>query len=133
MEFSKEKIEAQLEKRTKKAIRLISDNERATAVVRKILNKAKKIRGMSGYIDNIESMCRLVKDYADGRYTEVSRKSVLIIASALIYLLTPIDLVPDIIPIIGRLDDIAVVAYVIRTMRVELVKYNVWRSEQYGR
>ena len=92
--------------------------------------KARKIKGMQRYIDNIESMCRLVKDYANGTYTDVSRKHVLLIASALVYLLTPLDLVPDIIPVIGRLDDIAVVAYVIRTMRVELVKYNVWRSEQ---
>lgn len=130
MEFSKEKIEGQLEKRTKKAIRLISDNEHAAAAVKKILYKARKIKGMSSYIDNIESMCRLVKDYASGRYTDVSRKSMVVIASALVYVMTPIDLVPDIIPIIGHLDDIAVIAYVIKVMRVELVKYNVWRSEQ---
>ena len=129
MEFSKERIEAQLEKRTKRAIRLISDNRRATAIVKKILNKAKRIKGMRRYIDNIESMCYLVRDYANCKYTDVSNKKVVLIASALIYILTPIDLVPDIIPVIGHLDDIAVIAYVLRSMRVELVKYNVWRKE----
>ncbi|MBQ9519068.1 MAG: DUF1232 domain-containing protein [Firmicutes bacterium] len=129
MEFSKERIEAQLEKRAKKALRLVSDNKRAAAAVKKIINKAKKIKGMRRYAYNIESMCYLVRDYANCKYTEISNKKVVMMASAMLYILTPIDLIPDIIPVIGRLDDIAVIAYVLQSLRVELVKYNVWRSE----
>jgi uncharacterized membrane protein YkvA (DUF1232 family) len=40
----------------------------------------------------------------------------LVLAPALLYLLSPIDLVPDFLPLIGALDDAIVVAFVLRFM-----------------
>lgn len=130
MELSQEKIQTQLKKRNKRAERLISDSFKIRNLVKRFLNKIKRIRGMRPYAETLESMCRMVYDYALKEYTNVSLSTIIIIVSALIYVLSPIDLIPDIIPIVGYLDDIAIIAYVIQTLRVELVKYNVWKKEE---
>lgn len=56
----------------------------------------------------------LIKDWASGAYPKVPKKSLVLIAIALLYLVNPLDLIPDVLPIIGHVDDIAVFAFVIK-------------------
>ncbi|MDN8848677.1 DUF1232 domain-containing protein, partial [Staphylococcus aureus] len=55
-------------------------------------------------------MISLVKAYVEGRYREIPIGSLIAIVAALIYFLTPVDMMPDIIPSFGFLDDAAVVS-----------------------
>ena len=50
---------------------------------------------------------------ADGR---VPRRRKLLLAPLLVYLVTPLDLVPDFIPVVGALDDAILVALVLRSL-----------------
>ena len=45
----------------------------------------------------------------------------------LVYLVSPIDIVPDVIPFAGRIDDIMVVTAVVRLARFDLERYRRWR------
>ena len=47
----------------------------------------------------------------------------------LVYLASPIDIVPDIIPFAGWIDDILVVTAVVRLARFDLERYCRWKSE----
>ena len=57
----------------------------------------------------IPVMISLVKNYVQGKYTTVPYGTILAVLSALIYFLSPIDIIPDFIPLAGYLDDMAVV------------------------
>ena len=70
----------------------------------------------------------LIKDWASGSYKNVSKSSLLLIVIALIYLVNPLDLIPDITPIIGYTDDAAVIAMVIKKINNDLEKYKHWLS-----
>ena len=48
-------------------------------------------------------------------------KTVLIIA--LLYIISPIDLIPDAIPFLGLLDDVLVAGYALRQASTELERY----------
>ena len=48
-------------------------------------------------------------------------KTVLIIA--LLYLISPIDVIPDAIPLVGMLDDVLVAGYALRQASAELERY----------
>ena len=65
--------------------------------------------------------------YVASRHPEVPRLSKLIVAAVVAYLLSPVDLIPDFIPVLGVLDDIVLlplgVALAIRT-----IPPDVWRE-----
>jgi uncharacterized membrane protein YkvA (DUF1232 family) len=46
----------------------------------------------------------------------VPRRRKLLLAPLLLYLVTPVDLVPDFIPVVGALDDAIIVALVLRSL-----------------
>merc|ERR1719507_1462817 len=48
------------------------------------------------------------------------------IIASLLYLVTPVDLIPDCLPIVGLVDDAAVLKYVIGLLRDEIVAFRAW-------
>jgi uncharacterized membrane protein YkvA (DUF1232 family) len=51
---------------------------------------------------------------------------------ALVYLISPLDVIPDPIPVLGLTDDVAVILYAISQIGPELQKYLVNTAEQYS-
>ncbi|MGV3642370.1 MAG: YkvA family protein, partial [Adhaeribacter sp.] len=61
---------------------------------------------------------------------QVSTKTVLIGLATVLYLLLPIDLVPDFIPVLGLMDDLSLITWFIKAFQQELVKFQQWESTQ---
>lgn len=53
-------------------------------------------------------------------------------AIAFIYLISPIDIIPDIIPVIGWMDDVAIVAFVVPFLMKEVEKFLLWKEGKNG-
>jgi len=96
------------------------------AIKSKFENKGKLQR----YLDDAKILFSLLKDYANGTYREVPFNVIAAIGGALLYVLSPIDLIPDFIPIIGYLDDAAVIAFCINLIENDLISYNIWKKQQ---
>ena len=60
-------------------------------------------------------------------------KSVLIPSLAIIYILSPLDIKPDWIPVIGALDDFGILALTLPFVLKELEKFLAWEQEQKNR
>lgn len=54
---------------------------------------------------------------------------VLIPALALIYVISPIDIIPDFVPVVGALDDLAILALAIPMLMKEVDKFLLWESQ----
>ena len=65
-----------------------------------------------------------------GEYRAISREALLAVVAALVYFLVPLDMVPDWLPGVGLLDDLAVLAWVGRTWAQELQAFRDWRATQ---
>lgn len=92
----------------------------------------KKIEGNKEFrslFDDIRVMIELVKDYRKGEYKELSRNSIILVLISLVYLVSPIDIIPDFL-IGGFVDDAAVIAYVLKKITVELAAYKEWRKSK---
>lgn len=48
--------------------------------------------------------------------------------SALIYFVSPVDIIPDFLPVVGYLDDAAVVAACIKLVKSDIDDYKQWRK-----
>ena len=74
-------------------------------------------------------MVSLVKNYIKKEYTDIPIGTIIAIVSALIYFLSPIDIVPDSIPALGYFDDAAVVAACWTLVESDVNEYSVWREK----
>ncbi len=72
----------------------------------------------------------LIRDYATREYRAAPFWVIGAAAFALLYVLAPIDLLPDAIPVIGQIDDLAVVSICVALVRQELAKYEAWRRSR---
>lgn len=80
--------------------------------------------GLQAYIDDLKLAYEMLR--APDFEIEKNTKIVLIIA--LLYIVSPIDLIPDSIPFIGLLDDILVAGYAIRQTAAELERYRQFKQ-----
>jgi uncharacterized membrane protein YkvA (DUF1232 family) len=79
---------------------------------------------------NIPIMVSLVRSYVKKEYTDIPTGSVIAIVSALVYFLFPSDVIPDIIPGLGFLDDAAVIAFCWKLVETDVEEYIKWRDKK---
>lgn len=72
---------------------------------------------------------RMVRAYMRGDYRDISRKSMVIGVAVLLYLVTPLDIIPDFIPVFGLMDDISLMAWFVDAFSKEITKYREWEMQ----
>ncbi len=70
----------------------------------------------------------LLKDFLSGTYKNVKKKDIIMITAAMVYLVNPMDLVPDLLLGIGFIDDLSVLAYVVKKLKNVLDDYEEWKN-----
>ena len=80
------------------------------------------------FISEIGTLCKLTFAFITGKYRNISRKAIIGIVIALIYLLNPIDLVPDFLSIFGFIDDAALLALIAKLLEDDLDKFKEWEN-----
>lgn len=76
-------------------------------------------------MDDFRTFIRLVVAYARGHYRDIPADSLAMIVGSLLYVISPLDLIPDVLPG-GFDDDAAVVVWVVKTVRSELDAFRAW-------
>lgn len=132
-DFSKEELHAALHSNDSQAEEIIEDLDKWEDFKKKFdlfLNKADKIPVLGSVINKIVTMVALVDSYVKKEYTDIPLGTIVSIVAALLYVLSPVDLIPDFIPVIGYLDDVAVVLFVLGLgVDKDLDKYCKWQEE----
>ena len=75
-------------------------------------------------------MVNMLKDYKVGIYKDVPWFTFASVVFALLYVLNPLDIIPDFIPGFGYVDDASVLALALRFIESDLHKYLDWKLEQ---
>jgi len=79
------------------------------------------------FIGRVELAVDCIRDVAARRY-RLPWKTVGALSAALAYFLSPVDLVPDFIPLSGFIDDAAVLGLVFGAAEADLRRYISWRG-----
>lgn len=106
------------------------DVEKAIGDRQKIEDKLKESGRFEKYFEIIKLMFKMLNDYRKGNYREVPWLTISAMTFTLLYILNPLDLIPDFIPLIGYLDDVSVLAVALNLIQTDLHKYAEWKEKQ---
>lgn len=127
--LTEKQAKKEYEKGLKKAEILLADPDKLEKFLQKLERKLNKIPVMGETFSMVPTMISLVRSYVKKEYTEVPLGTIVGIISALIYILSPIDLIPDGIPVAGFTDDVAVLLICLKAgAEDDIIEYQKWRS-----
>ena len=82
-------------------------------------------KGLKDFKDDVILMMDYLKDIYSGKYKDYNSSSLLLVIAVLIYLVSPIDAIPDVLPVVGLTDDVTVIMFVFKEMKDELERYKI--------
>jgi curved DNA-binding protein CbpA len=94
--------------------------------IRKKFDKA--YPALKSALKNVRVLYTLFKDTVNGKY-ELPPASVAMIGGGLLYFILPVDFIPDFIPVIGYLDDMAVLTTIMNSLSKEIGEYRIWKEK----
>lgn len=124
-------MDNELDKQKKKAERLLKNKEST----QKVLSKAKWLCDMlcnlpflGKLFDEVAIFCELIMDYCQGLYSRIPLATVISLLAAIIYFVSPADMLPDTLPVIGLLDDATILQIVKMAAKKDIENYNSWKA-----
>lgn len=93
------------------------------------LNLAKEAIAHKGFVKKIPDIFRMVNLWRKGAYPVKSMDMILPLLG-LLYVISPIDVIPDFIIVAGVLDDLAILSLAIPKLLKEVDKFLLWEAEQ---
>ncbi|KAF0112265.1 MAG: hypothetical protein FD147_326 [Chloroflexi bacterium] len=115
----------------------LKDPEKSKRLLDEAMKKANNKEKINGPLAelwrNLKTLFRLLQAYFSKQYTAIPWGSVVLIVGAVIYFVSPIDLMPDWIPLSGFIDDAAVLMFVLAQIRSDLDRFLLWESEMQSR
>lgn len=104
------------------------DKEKVMDLLIKTKTKVEKNPELKSIFNDIKIVVELIKDWWSGDYKQLSRNTIILLIVSLIYLINPIDIIPDFL-LGGFIDDAAVLAYILKKVSAELDVYKLWKSK----
>ncbi len=126
--LDEEEVLRRIEKNKGEAEELLKDKGKMDRFLERLEKKLNHVPLVGKYLAEIPVFVSLVKAYAEKRYQDIPIGSIIAIVCALIYFLSTIDLIPDLLPAIGLADDAAVVALTFKLVHNDVVEYKTWRD-----
>jgi uncharacterized membrane protein YkvA (DUF1232 family) len=101
-------------------------------VANKLATKESKDNKFRQLFDVALTLVRLVRRYISGDYRDIEGSTIISGLAVLLYVLSPIDLVPDFIPVLGFLDDLSLVSWFVGKFQAEITKFREWEQTGHG-
>lgn len=117
-------LEEEVNKINENDIEILMDHKE---VVSKKMSSAPPLRK---FMELGKVMFAMLKDFKSGNYSKVPWFTIASIVLALLYVLNPLDIIPDFIPGIGYIDDLAIMSITLGWIETDLHDYLDWRLEE---
>jgi len=97
--------------------KVLDRRERVKRELRAIPERIQKVTNQASLV------LELIDDYREGSYRDIPWRSLAVAGAALLYSVSPGDVVPDVIPLLGQLDDAFVLGLAMRLIQSDLQAY----------
>ncbi len=121
----------QAKKTIKKGAKRISEEDLKKVIEKEnfIEEKIIKNKTLKSLYEDVKLFISIIKDYYKGTYKDIPYWSIAAIGFSLLYFLSPIDFVPDFIPMVGYVDDALILATCYKMIKKDLIKYKEWKVQ----
>ena len=116
-----------------RAEKIAHNKKRFTETLRKARKTIEKLHNLpkcEALLNNLCNICDLLADYLDGIYRNFPFSTVVMLLVGVLWAVIPFDTIPDFIPLLGWIDDAAVVAGIVVTVQKDINEYLEWKREQ---
>lgn len=112
----------------RRARRILKDPDALIQLAKQAEGKAAGLTSgpLTGLRDELKALLRLIRAYAKGDYRKVSWESMVVAVGAVLYVVSPIDVIPDFILGGGVLDDASVLAFAYGRVHKEVEEFLEW-------
>jgi uncharacterized membrane protein YkvA (DUF1232 family) len=97
-------------------------------------NKLRKLLSLSVFAkhkDKAKLLLEIVQNYKNGSYSTIPWRSIAAITFTLLYIINPFDIVPDVLPFIGFVDDLSVFMALSNLVERDVEDYKEWKLSQF--
>ena len=121
------------EKAAKVLSAVVNGTGKTLEFIDKAARKLEPLTGLpiiGGTIAEVQDIISMLDEYYHGRYKKIPTAALLGSLGIIAYLVSPFDLIPDNVPILGFIDDAFIINTVV-TLCVdkELERYRQWRND----
>ena len=118
----------------RKAMRMINEQSQVKELIWQVSQKLQNINSRNKQInelmEHVQLFLRMIKRSLAGEYSAFSHKTLLSLVFGLLYFVTPMDVVPDFIPLLGFSDDLSIVYFIIKNFKSDIEAFKVWELNQ---
>jgi len=129
---SEDQIKDAVNRTKTRAEEYLHDPDKSRSLLDQAVKKANKTEQthstQSDFWSQLKAFFRLLKAYINKEYTVVPWASIVLVTVAILYFVTPIDLILDWLPLVGYVDDAAVIVFVVHQIKVDLDKFQQWEA-----
>ncbi len=120
--------EKELKKGYKKAKDIINNEDKLENFLVRLEYKLNKVPVGGKYLSMIPVMISMLRCYFKKEYKDIPLGTLIALVSGLLYWLSPADIIPDIIPIAGYVDDATVIAACLKLINDDIKEYKEWKE-----
>ena len=118
----------------RQAKRILEEQSQLKALFGQVSKKLQTLSGshkqINELLEHVQLFLRMIKKSFSGEYSSFSNKTLLSLVFGLLYFVTPMDVVPDFIPLLGFSDDLSIIYFIIKNLKSDIEAFKVWELNQ---
>ena len=118
----------------RQAKRILEEQSQLKALFGQVSKKLQTLSGshkqINELLEHVQLFLRMIKKSFTGEYSSFSNKTLLSLVFGLLYFVTPMDVVPDFIPLLGFSDDLSIIYFIIKNFKSDIEAFKVWELNQ---
>ena len=128
MDFNMEQAQQLLNREVEEAQEVIANPSKVDEILVQLEEKLKAVPVIGSTLSDLPLMVAMIKAWIKKDYTVVSPKVIACLVGAVLYLIKKKDLISDSVPIVGHIDDLAVMGLALKLSEKELKAFAEWRA-----
>ncbi|MBV6646784.1 MAG: DUF1232 domain-containing protein [Cyclobacteriaceae bacterium] len=125
-------MSSKIDKIYKQAKAALSSNDKIRLLLEQTVQKLNDLgrndQDRDHFVSKVQALIRMIRYHYTGEYRAFSTKTLLTFVFGLFYFITPVDMIPDIIPILGLTDDVTLLYWIFKNFADDIEHFLQWEK-----